>query len=305
MLHILNGDSTLHQFKNSGIEGNTYVWRDVLSEGPVNAEFGSDSFWTERDRFMSTQYQLKNGQYLKGVVSSFKAMEESLSDLDEIVLWFEYDLFCQINMVALIHWLHGKNLNCTVSLVCPGKIDESDRLFGLGEIAADQYPQLFDTRLKLGSREFEFCSDVYEAYCSSDPTEMYNYVLMSLSEFQYLPDALDAHFKRFPNKESGLTEIEQKMISLIQEGENDSRKLVGKMLRWQRYHGFGDLQYFNILDGLKSLFKDFERLTLDSDLSKKKVESLMDRNQKLGGAILSDWYWDEQEKTLIPRESAS
>lgn len=303
-LHILNGDSTLHQFSKSGIKGNTYVWKEVLSDGPVHADFGSDVFWSQRDRFMSSEFKLQEGEYRKVCVKPFMEMAKSLPSYDEIVLWFEYDLFCQINMMALIHWLGKQGLDNTISLICAGKIDDSDRLFGLGEIEASQYAQLFDTRLKLGAREFEFCSDVYETYCTEDPTDLYNYVLMSLSELPYLPDALDAHFKRYPHKNTGLTEIEHQMIDLIQAGETNHRKLVGKMLRWQRYQGFGDLQYFNILDDLKPLFKDFEGLVLHSDIDKTRVEQLLDRNKKLGGAKLSEWYWDEQEKTLTPKEPA-
>jgi len=304
-LHILNGDSTLHQFNKSGIEGDTYVWKEVLSDGPVHADFGSDLFWSHRDQFMSAEFELEEGQYQNTCITPFKTMEQSLSSYDEVVLWFEYDLFCQINMLALIHWLGKQKNDRANSLVCIGKIDASDRLFGLGEIEGSQYPELFNSRLKLGSREFEFCSDVYETYCASDPTDLYNYVLMSLSELPYLPDALDTHFRRFPYKETGLTEIEQQMIDFIGSGESDQRKLVGKMLSWQKYQGFGDLQYFNILEGMKPLFKDFEKLVLHTDLDKNKVEQLLDRNKKLGGALLSDWYWDEQEKTLIPGGSAS
>lgn len=303
-LHILNGDSTLNQFKSSEIEGETFVWREVLSDGPVHIEFGSDEFWSIRNSFMTNEFNLESGQYLKDIIP-FKAIEETLSQYQEIVLWFEYDLFCQINMIALIQWIGKQGLDSTISLVCVGKIDDSGRLFGLGEIEAMRYNQLLESRLKLGSREFDFCSDVYEAYCSTDPNDLYNYILMSFSGFPYLPDALEVHLKRFPNKETGLTEIEEKLVALVKAGETDKMKLVGKILEWQRYHGFGDLQYINILNRLKPLFEDFETLVLKSKLNKDEIESLVNRDYTLGGAKLSDWYWDDQEKTLVPKEPAS
>ncbi len=304
-LHILNGDSTLHLFQASNIEGDTFVWREVLSDGPVPIDFASDQFWKVRESFMTLAFKLDEENYAKNLIDPFKALEKSLTTYEEIVLWFEYDLFCQINMIALIQWLGKQRLETAVSLICTGKINDSDRLFALGEISPEQYPQLFSSRLKLGSREFDYCSDVYEAYCSEDPNDLFTYVLMSLSEFPYLADALRVHFKRFPFHSSGLSEIEQKLIDLIQEGENDKMKLVGKMLRWQQFHGFGDAQYFNILEGMKPLFDNFDQLKLSTKLDKGSVEELLNRDQKLGGAKLSDWYWDEQEKTLIPKESAS
>ncbi len=303
-LHILNGDSTLDQFKASGIEGDTFVWREVLSDGPVHIEFGSDAFWNVRDSFMTPEFNLESGQYLKDIIS-FKTLEERLSQYQEIVLWFEYDLFCQINMIALIQWIGQQGLDSTISLVCVGKIDDSDQLFGLGKIAAMRYTELLESRLKLGAREFDFCSDVYEGYCSSDPNDLYNYILLSFSGFAYLPDALEVHLKRFPNKETGLTEIEGKLVSFIKAGETDKTKLIGKMLHWQRYHGFGDQQYSNVLNRLKPLFEDFETLALKSKLNKEEIEKLVNRDHRLGGAKLCDWYWNDQEKTLIPREPSS
>ncbi len=304
-LHILNGDSTLQLFQASGIQGDTFVWKEVLSDGPTHIDFGSDQFWKEREAFMTMAFKLDEGNYSKSLIEPFKALEKSLKTFDEIVLWFEYDLFCQINMVALVQWLGKQGLGTTVSLICTGKIDDSDRLFALGEINPKQYPQLFSSRLKLGSREFDYCSDVYEAYCSEDPNDLFTYVLMSLSEFPYMPDALATHFKRFPFDSSGLTEIEHKFIDLIQDGENDKKKLIGKILRWQQFQGFGDSQYLNILEVLKPLFEDFDALKLSSNLNKTSIDELLKRDQKLGGARLSDWCWDDQEKTLIPRESAS
>lgn len=304
-LHILNGDSTLNKFNASGIEGETFVWRDVLSDGPVNTEFASESFWNQRSLFMTQAFKLADGEYEKGGTIPFKALQKILKGYSEITLWFEYDLFCQINMIALIQWIGKQGLENTISLVCAGKTDDSDTLLALGEIEPSQYTELFASRLKLGSREYEFCSDVYEAYGATDPNDLYNYILMSFSGFPYLPDALEAHLRRFPSQQNGLTEIENKLIQLIRAGETDKMKLVGKMLKWQQHHGFGDAQYFNILENIKPLFDDFDKLILKSNLNKERVEALVNRNQILGGAKLSDWYWDDQEKTLVPKEPAS
>ena len=303
-LHILNGDSTLHLFRQSDIEGDTFVWRDVLSEGPVHPEFNSDAFWELRNDFMTAKFALEPGQYLKDARAPFIKMANELGLYQEITLWFEYDLFCQVNMFSLIQWLGKQEQASEISLVCVGKLDESDKLFGLGEIAPAQYPELYNNRLKLGTREFTFASDVYEAYCSAQPDDLYTFVLMPFPDFSYLSDALESHFKRFPYLESGLTEIEQQMLSIIRLGETDHRKLVGKMLEWQLYYGFGDSQFFQILGRLEPLFEDFQNLRLKTDLSKEHVEKLLDRNYMLGGARVSDWYWDDHEKALTPKESA-
>lgn len=299
-LHILNGDSTRNKFQNTGIDGDTYVWKEVLSEGPVDPEFGSPDFWNKREKFMSKEFELAENEYKQVGQEPFEKIASSIDKYDEVVLWFEYDLFCQVNMIALIHWLGNTNHSGTISLICVGVIDESDKLYALGEINTEAYSQLFETRLKLGSREFDYATDVYEAFSSATPDDLFTFVLMPFAELPYLASALESHFQRFPSKQTGLTEIEQQLILFIQAGERDKIKLVGKMLKWQKHHGFGDLQYFNILKRMNPLFEDADGLILKPELD----SNLIGRSYYLGGALAKDWLWDQEEETLTPRESA-
>ncbi len=299
-LHILNGDSTLNIFKTTGIEGDTFVWRDVLVEGPISGPIGTLEFWNDRETFMSKYFSLQEGEYAKAIKTPFQEMEKNLSTYDEIILWFEYDLFCQINMLALIDWLaHKRKIN--ISLVCTGKVDGSDRLYGLGEIHSSEYKNLYENRIKLEGSAFDFASNVYRAYCSSNPNTLLRPDQSSSTEFPYLSSALESHSKRFPNTRTGLTETEEQLIQFINEGETDKMKLIGKMLRWQTYQGFGDLQYSITLNGLKPLFDDFDNLVLKPQIDKQTVESLVNRNYFFGGQKMSDWYWDENKKALVPK----
>lgn len=297
-LHILNGDSTKYIFDQSKIAGDTFVWREVLAEGPVSPHFNSAEFWRERKDFMTAYFSLQNGQYENEVLIPFQQMEEQLEDYTEICLWFEYDLFCQINMIALIHWLEEKRLpGQTISLICSGKTENSAELKGLGELSAKDYVKLHSNRLKLNTREFEFASDVYAAYCSSSPQSLFTYTIIPSDEFIYLSEAIRTHYRRFPYKGIGLNEIEQQMITLIQEGIDQHGKLIANMLAWQTIYGFGDLQYFKILERLKPLFEDFEKLQLNPDF--KMISLSIDRAYMLGGTEVSQWEFDPETQDLI------
>ena len=54
-LHILNGDTTLPNLEKSGIKGEVVVWREMLCEGPVHKEVGSDDFWMNRCTFFENE----------------------------------------------------------------------------------------------------------------------------------------------------------------------------------------------------------------------------------------------------------
>lgn len=301
-LHILNGDSTLETFKKTNIQGDTFVWREVLAEGPVHPEFNSEEFWNERRAFMTsffTVITVTTEEYDQKTYLPFKAMEKELYKYEEVVLWFEYDLFCQINMMALIQYL-GKvrKQDQTISMVCSGRIDQSGKLYGLGELSPQQLEDQLKNKLKLNTREFEFARDVYEIYTSPNPDELFTYSILPSDEFWYLADALKAHFKRFPYSDSGLTEIEQKILELASDVDNKNQ-LVGRLLRWQKYYGFGDGQYFNTLDSLKSLFEDFEGLKLKTEPELSSAIKSLDRNMKLGGAYLNEWQFDPNLEELV------
>lgn len=302
-IHILNGDSTLQIFKQTNIEGETLIWREVLSEGPVNIDFNSDSFWREREAYMTHKFSIEKEAYATEVRKPFEEFNNQLNGFDEVVLWFEYDLFCQINMMTLIHWLGKERApGQTISLVCAGKMDDSGKLYGLGELSPIQLEALYAKKLKLNTREFEFATDVYAAYCSPEVDELFTFTIMPSDEFWYISDALKAHFKRFPYTTDGLTEIEQKILELASETDNQ-RELVGKLLRWQTYYGFGDLQYFDILNSLEVLFNDFDTLQLKTEPELSSAIENLDRSIKLGGASLKDWAYDPQSEELVKTSS--
>ncbi|WP_422006781.1 hypothetical protein [Roseivirga pacifica] len=298
-IHILNGDSTLAIFNKSGLEGETLVWRDVLSQGPVNASFGSDQFWADRETYMTSSFEIEPGKFQTDVIDPFKAFVSKIGTYKQVVLWFEYDLFCQINMLGLMSYLGEKvEPGTELSLVCTGHIEGYDKLMGLGELPADIYTQLYNTRLKLGTREFEYAQGAYDTYSSADVDDLYTYMIMPFHELPYLAAAFEAHWKRFPSSETGLSEIEEKMLEFIKEGVKTDRELVGKMLRWQTTHGFGDLQYFGILERIKPLFTNFEKLELKPNLDKATIESLIDRNYWLGGAKASEWQYNPNTQEI-------
>lgn len=308
-LHILNGDSTREMLALSGLEGDVAVWRDVLSDGPAVDAVGSDAFWQARAGYMSRAFSVSPNGFEAQAKAEFAKIEQ-FTEYKEAVLWFEYDLFCQVNLIALMHWLHGQDRGDTkISLICVGREESYEHLVGLGQMEPEQFPNLFSRRRIMGTYDFVFTSDAYTAWCSADPTDLDNFILMSSNEFPYLSDALQSHHRRFPSLQTGLTEIEAKVIELVRSGITERRKVVGQLLRWQGYQGFGDLQYFQILDRMAPLFESGEDLVLKADiiaqLDGQKPITSIDRNYHLGGAMASEWQWDEKTNELTPREISS
>lgn len=296
-LHILNGDSSLYLLTKSGISGDSAVWREVLSDGPVLNSFGTDEFWRARETFMTSFTQTSSSDYEEKVIDEFKKIQ-NFETYNEVVLWFEYDLFCQVNLIALLHWFKQQDRgDVKISLVCVGQVRGYKKLMGLGELPTEMYPSLFEQRRILGRNDFNFASDAYQAFCSNDPRDLENFTLLPSNEFPYLAKAFQAHLMRFPSSESGLTLIEQKFIEFIESGKDKERTLIGALLQWQEYYGFGDLQYINYLKRLSPILDVESTITLKHNYRSAQI----DRNYFLGGALVSEWEWNEEDQELKPK----
>lgn len=305
ILHILNGDSTRQFLEQTDIPGDLCVWRDVLSDGPTVPGVGSETYWDVRAAYMTRAFNISEQEFKEKAKEEFSKIE-TFAHYKEVVLWFEYDLFCQINMLAILHWFDQQERGDTkISLICVGREEGYEKLMGLGELPPEHYPELFKRRRIMGTADFSFATDVYEAWCSADPTDLETFILLPSNEFPYLSDALQSHIRRFPSAQTGLTEIEQKIVELIQTGTREERRIIGSLLRWQEHYGFGDLQFFQALERLNPILEKDTQINLRAGiadlLSTEQALDAIDRNYILGGAKVADFQWDEKINELVSR----
>ena len=264
ILHILNGDATRESFETREIPGEAFVWREVLCEGPSVAELGTTAFWELRRRFFTSFFEVEAGRYDAQTVEEFCRLEKQIAHCEELVLWFEYDLFCQINLMALLSWLHRhKHLQCRLSLICTGYYPGFERMLGLGEIPPAHYEELFEDRQYLTSNDLFFANIFWKTYCSTEHQDLTSLAESSPPAFQYLEDAVVAHCRRFPSYTNGLNEIQQSMLEYLADYPLPANQLVRKLLERPDFYGFGDLQYFRYLEDLSPLYHRGEALRIN------------------------------------------
>ena len=114
MLHILNGDATANLFKETGLPGQVLVWREILAEGPATQTPDEKAFWRQRQEYITQSYQETTQNYHLKVLTELNRLQQLCRQQDEIILWFEHDLICQVNLVYYCNGLglgnryHGK-----------------------------------------------------------------------------------------------------------------------------------------------------------------------------------------------------
>jgi len=247
MLHIINGDSTADILKQSGMQGEMLSWREALMAGPTPQNLPLDQWIEVRAKHLAEAYALTFDDCRKDLSTLYVGLQ-SFHQNDEVVLWFEHDLFCQVNLIHVLDWFSSQHLGKTkLSLICIGEFPGHENFRGLGELTPAQLASLFDHRHEVTSAEKNLASEAWAAYCSPNPQALVNFLEKDTSDLPFLPAALNKHLARFPSVKNGLGEIENKALEFVASGANDFQTLFLEFGKAEPVYGLGDAQFWNDL----------------------------------------------------------
>ena len=100
-LNITNGDSAAGTMSEAGVEGKIIAWRDVLHEGPVDASLSLEELSKQRARFIAGN-NWDDFSHVSGDFTERDRVIRHLDYFDEVVLWFEDDLYDQLQLIQLL-----------------------------------------------------------------------------------------------------------------------------------------------------------------------------------------------------------
>lgn len=241
--NILNGDSLAYSFPDAKIEGEVIVVREALIDGDLS---GSDlqSFWDLRARHL----QSTEAQYHEKVVSEFEKIM-SAPDGSEFNLWFEYDLFCQVNMWFAISVINSLPVKKKVYTVHTSYLDRNNKHFwnGFGPANSSQLQACFADRTLLNDSDLKLGTDLWEAYKSGNLERLANLSTNQSPAFPYLQEVVKAHIDRFP-KDGTKGRPEKVVEDIVENISTDFTKVCTEFWKREGIYGFGDTQIRNLYD---------------------------------------------------------
>jgi hypothetical protein len=254
MIHLVNGDSTLGTLRTAQVPGDKFSIDDILAEGPIIDGLQTESSWVARADYLDRFFSIARAEYLSGHASSTAILRESLTH-DEIVLWFEFDLHCQANLLYFLDWYasHDRG-SARLTLVCPETFPGRDGFRGLGELRAEELESLFPSRSEITEEQLRPARRAWQAYGSDDPRAIERLLNSDMSALPLLASAFRAHLERFPSVENGLGVVAQTILQILGAQPIDSRKLLWRTMTSPSLfrHGMGDHQVRTYLNALKS-----------------------------------------------------
>ncbi len=210
MLHITNGDSAVERLRQADVPGELLPWRDVLHEGPVPAGFSLDELRPLRARFVASQGWPSFEQALQDLARRDAALAGYPAH-DEVVLWFEHDLYDQLQLIQLLDWFEGRQpAPSRLSLICQAEY--------LGQMGPERLQDLFQSRRPVSARQLALGHRAWEAFRSPDPAAILALLQEDTSALPFLAGALRRHLQEFPSVKNGLSRTESQALAALADG---------------------------------------------------------------------------------------
>lgn len=238
-IHMLPGDSLVEQFKKTNIDGELIVCRECLIDGDLQAK-NLEEFWNVRDNYLSNSFPKPDNFYKEKVKSEFNKLLNA--DGSEINLWFEYELFCQVNFWFCLSILKDKDAE--IYIVYPKIQNEEDIWKGFGYLDEKDLEKSFDNRIKLNDKDILHGTKLWKAFQARD-----------FSELEVLSQTDSRAFPTLKEVGKAACEIETRprdtLKKIMANGETDFGKVFQEFNKSEDIYGFGDLQVKKIFDYLK------------------------------------------------------
>jgi hypothetical protein len=228
MLHVGNGHCTTRLIEAAGIAGRTMVWADPLNEGPVPGGISEDELVRLRAGFLAPL----TPHHVDDVTADLRGWRAAIDDrdaYDELVLWFEHDLFDQLNLIQLLSHVAGRPQTQPASLVCIDCYPGHPNFKGLGELEPADLASLYLTRQPVGDSQLELASRAWQAFRASDPREIEALLATDLTALPFLSAAFRRHLQELPSLENGLSRSEHRLLEQARDGATDLRQIFPRM----------------------------------------------------------------------------
>lgn len=244
ILNITNGGSAVNIMQQAGIPGVFLPWKDVLHDGPVPGGLSLEQLSKVRAQFIAAQGWADLVEVTKEFVDRDNMLRNYASH-SRLVLWFEHDLYDQLQLLQILDWLadhyHGE---VPLKLIC---VDHY-----LGMAAPEQMQSFMSLAQDVTDRHFELAKKAWAAFRSETPEAWQALLDEDTSALRFLNGAVFRLLEEFPSVSNGLSRTGQHALRIISEGvkrpgrvfgayqESEERRFLGDSSFWKILHEFLD-----------------------------------------------------------------
>jgi hypothetical protein len=261
-LHVANGHCTTRLIEEAQLPGRSSIWADALHEGPI-ADVADDEFVRIRAEDIASRLGVPV-EDVEADLRSWRAAVDADHGYDELVLWFEHDLFDQLNLIQLLTRIgRDRPVRKPASLVSIDSHPGHPHFKGLGELGPDDIRKLFTQRRPVTRDQFTLAARAWDAFRSQDRGRLTALLQEDTTALPFLARALRRYLDEAPSETGGLTRSERRLIDQLADGPVDIHTAWSRMHEGETAFYITDSSFWSLLKGLAARTPALIEITLD------------------------------------------
>lgn len=248
-LHLTNGDFAAASLARSGLPGDILTWRDLLHDGPVPSDDDLPAFRRVRGEFVASRGWASQSAAIK----DFEERDARLASVgpdDEVVLWFEPDLFDQLQLIQVLARLAALDAAARPRItICPADCY-------LGPLLPEKFVPLYDLRREILALDLSQGQAAWRAFTANTPEALLaitdrldrevvgrTYVGDDDVRLPHLVAALRRQLEEFPDTKGGLSRTERQLCEVLSTGALSLAKLFAAQQSAESWVWLGDWSF--------------------------------------------------------------
>ena len=242
ILNITNGDSAVNIMKQAGVPGAFLPWRDVLHDGPVPAGLSLEDLSMVRASFIAN----RGWGTPEAVIQGFRERDNVLKSYDQyekVVLWFEHDLYDQLQVLQILDWYHQHQpIKSELAIIC---VDQY-----LGMLSPEQMATLYRYEQTVLEDQLVLASKAWAAYRSATPEKWCALLQSDTRALPYLDGAIIRQLQEYPDCRTGLSRTARQALTIIAQGEKRPGRVFDLYQKTEERMFLGDASFWVMLHEL-------------------------------------------------------
>ncbi|MDH5219384.1 MAG: DUF1835 domain-containing protein [Gammaproteobacteria bacterium] len=235
ILSITSNQANARAIQAAGPEVEVVACEDVLYEGPLQLGLSPEDLAKKRAMYFSA-CGMEGAKALSERYSQRFGILSGYHQHEQIVLWFSQNLYNQLLLIQLLHWIESQNTGrIEISLASPDRLPVSKNIQTFDSLNPDQIHTLYRRRVEISVNQLNTARAVWEAVCSDDPRDLAQFSKPDMRSLSFLPDAVQRLLQQYPAKINGLSRTEKQILEILNTGESDPEKVFIRVQRKEEY----------------------------------------------------------------------
>ncbi len=247
LFHVTNGESAGNTLRQTALGGAVLPWQDAFHEGPVPT-LPRQGLLHTRARFLADCGLGTRQALLSSLEQRDRQLLEALRDDLQVVLWFEHDLYDQLQLLDVLALAYAEQTQ--PELIVVGSFPGRPSFAGLGELTASELETLWPSRSRATAAALGAATSAWAAFRAPEPTTLAEWATRDTTHLPFLAPALRRLLEELPAPADGLSGTERRALHAVAAGAHTPPAAFVAAQRLEEAPFLGDAWFYRVLSAL-------------------------------------------------------